>query len=121
MDRVLRRLGFVPVRQKGSHLFYRHPDGRTTTIPQHKGRDPRSRSSGRSWPISGYRRTSSCVCFGREQRTGSSLAWRRREPVELSPSQSAAAGTRAWAAARSWFSSNSRRRISSSPMSAGQP
>ncbi len=39
MDRVLRRLGFVPVRQKGSHLFYRHPDGRTTTVPQHKGRD----------------------------------------------------------------------------------
>ena len=39
MDRVLRQLGFVPVRQKGSHLFYRHPDGRTTTVPQHKGRD----------------------------------------------------------------------------------
>lgn len=39
MDRVLRKLGFAPVRQKGSHVFYRHPDGRTTTVPHHKGRD----------------------------------------------------------------------------------
>jgi predicted RNA binding protein YcfA (HicA-like mRNA interferase family) len=39
MDRVLRRQGFVRVRQKGSHVFYRHPDGRTTTVPHHKGRD----------------------------------------------------------------------------------
>ena len=39
MDRVLRRLGFTPVRQKGSHVFYRHADGRTTTAPNHPGRD----------------------------------------------------------------------------------
>ncbi|MCC7355182.1 MAG: type II toxin-antitoxin system HicA family toxin [Anaerolineae bacterium] len=39
MDRVLRRLGFAAVRQKGSHVFYRHPDGRTTTVPNHRGRD----------------------------------------------------------------------------------
>ncbi|MBI4249271.1 MAG: type II toxin-antitoxin system HicA family toxin [Elusimicrobia bacterium] len=26
------------MRQKGSHAFYRHPDGRTTTLPHH-GRD----------------------------------------------------------------------------------
>ena len=39
MDRVLRKLGFARVRQKGSHVFYRHPDGRTTTVPQHRGRD----------------------------------------------------------------------------------
>ena len=31
MDNVLRRLGFLAVRQKGSHVFYRHTDGRTTT------------------------------------------------------------------------------------------
>ncbi len=37
--RVLFRLGFSAVRQKGSHVFYRHPDGRTTTLPHHKGRD----------------------------------------------------------------------------------
>jgi predicted RNA binding protein YcfA (HicA-like mRNA interferase family) len=39
MELVLRRLGFTAVRQKGSHVFYRHPDGRTTTIPRHGGRD----------------------------------------------------------------------------------
>jgi predicted RNA binding protein YcfA (HicA-like mRNA interferase family) len=39
MDRLLASLGFVPVRQRGSHVFYRHPDGRTTTVPNHPGRD----------------------------------------------------------------------------------
>ena len=39
MDRLLRRIGFVAVRQKGSHVFYRHVDGRTTTLPNHPGRD----------------------------------------------------------------------------------
>ena len=33
------RLGFKAVRQRGSHVFYRHPDGRTTTLPNHPGRD----------------------------------------------------------------------------------
>ena len=39
MDKVLLSLGFQRVRQKGSHIFYRNPDGRTTTIPNHPGRD----------------------------------------------------------------------------------
>ena len=39
MEKVLLHLGFAPVRQKGSHVFYRHPDGRTTTVPHHRGRD----------------------------------------------------------------------------------
>jgi len=39
MESVLFRLGFELVRQKGSHVFYRHPDGRTTTVPNHPGRD----------------------------------------------------------------------------------
>ena len=39
MEKVLLSLGFKPVRQKGSHVFYRHPDGRTTTVPNHPGRD----------------------------------------------------------------------------------
>lgn len=38
MEKVLLRLGFEKVRQKGSHAFYRHPDGRTTTVPHHKTR-----------------------------------------------------------------------------------
>ncbi|HEX4349139.1 MAG TPA: type II toxin-antitoxin system HicA family toxin [Verrucomicrobiae bacterium] len=37
--RLLERLGFVNVRQRGSHIQYRHPDGRGTTVPMHKGRD----------------------------------------------------------------------------------
>lgn len=37
-ERLLLLLGFTIVRQKGSHVFYRHLDGRTTTIPHHKGR-----------------------------------------------------------------------------------
>jgi predicted RNA binding protein YcfA (HicA-like mRNA interferase family) len=39
MERVLKTLGFAAVRQRGSHIFYRHPDGRTTTVPHHAGRD----------------------------------------------------------------------------------
>jgi predicted RNA binding protein YcfA (HicA-like mRNA interferase family) len=37
--RLLERLGFVAVRQRGSHVQDRHPDGRGTTVPLHKGRD----------------------------------------------------------------------------------
>jgi predicted RNA binding protein YcfA (HicA-like mRNA interferase family) len=39
MDKILRRLDFEAVRQKGSHVFYRHADGRTTTLPNHGNRD----------------------------------------------------------------------------------
>jgi predicted RNA binding protein YcfA (HicA-like mRNA interferase family) len=39
MEKVFLKLGFQVVRQKGSHVFYRHPDGRTTTLPCHPGRD----------------------------------------------------------------------------------
>ena len=38
MEKLLLRLGFEKVRQRGSHAFYRHPDGRTTTVPHHKAR-----------------------------------------------------------------------------------
>jgi predicted RNA binding protein YcfA (HicA-like mRNA interferase family) len=37
--RFLESLGFVQVRQKGSHKFFRHADGRTATVPDHKGED----------------------------------------------------------------------------------
>lgn len=39
MEKLLFALGFEWTRQKGSHAFYRHPDGRTTTVPHHRGRD----------------------------------------------------------------------------------
>jgi len=32
---ILKKLGFLEIRQKGSHLFMEHPDGRTTLIPMH--------------------------------------------------------------------------------------
>lgn len=38
LERLLFALGFIKTRQKGSHAFYRHPDGRTTTLPHHAGR-----------------------------------------------------------------------------------
>ena len=37
--RVLERMGFVEVRQRGSHKQYRHADGRSTTVPFHSRRD----------------------------------------------------------------------------------
>ena len=36
---ILERLGFLEVRQKGSHKQFRHPDDRGTTVPFHAGRD----------------------------------------------------------------------------------
>jgi len=39
LERVLLLLGFAFIRQKGSHKFYRHPDGRYTTIPFHGNTD----------------------------------------------------------------------------------
>ena len=36
---ILKRLGFAEVRQRGSHKQFRHPDGRSTTVPFHSGRD----------------------------------------------------------------------------------
>jgi predicted RNA binding protein YcfA (HicA-like mRNA interferase family) len=35
----LASLGFVQVRQRGSHKFFRHADGRTATVPDHRGED----------------------------------------------------------------------------------
>jgi len=39
MEKLRLALGFVTIRQKGSHVFYRHPDGKLTTLPHHHGRD----------------------------------------------------------------------------------
>ena len=36
---MLERLGFEETRQRGSHKQFRHPDGRSTTVPFHRGRD----------------------------------------------------------------------------------
>jgi predicted RNA binding protein YcfA (HicA-like mRNA interferase family) len=34
--KALAKVGFVPVRQKGSHVFLRHVDGRRTVVPLHE-------------------------------------------------------------------------------------
>jgi predicted RNA binding protein YcfA (HicA-like mRNA interferase family) len=39
MIAILINLGFKEIRQKGSHRFFQHQDGRTTVIPFHKGDD----------------------------------------------------------------------------------
>jgi predicted RNA binding protein YcfA (HicA-like mRNA interferase family) len=36
---LLETLGFIEVRQRGSHKQFRHADGRCTTVPFHAGRD----------------------------------------------------------------------------------
>jgi predicted RNA binding protein YcfA (HicA-like mRNA interferase family) len=39
ITKILKKLGFEMVRQKGSHQQFRHADGRATTVPDHSGRD----------------------------------------------------------------------------------
>ncbi len=35
--KALGRAGFQILRQRGSHVYLKHPDGRTTVVPIHKG------------------------------------------------------------------------------------
>lgn len=35
LEKVAKRLGFQKIRQKVSHARWKHPDGRSTTIPIH--------------------------------------------------------------------------------------
>ncbi len=37
LAKTLEKLGFEFKRQKGSHMFFEHQDGRTTTVPNHPG------------------------------------------------------------------------------------
>ncbi|OGI19074.1 MAG: hypothetical protein A3B68_07685 [Candidatus Melainabacteria bacterium RIFCSPHIGHO2_02_FULL_34_12] len=39
LEKILLKLGFIKTRQKGSHAFYKHHDGRYTVIPHHPSRD----------------------------------------------------------------------------------
>ena len=39
LQTILSRLGFTLLRQRGSHAFWQHPDGRATIVPMHKGQD----------------------------------------------------------------------------------
>ena len=35
--KILTKIGFKVTRRRGSHVFLRHEDGRTTVIPIHRG------------------------------------------------------------------------------------
>ncbi|HEX73935.1 MAG TPA: type II toxin-antitoxin system HicA family toxin [Dehalococcoidia bacterium] len=35
--KALGKTGFQVLRQKGSHIYLKHPDGRATVVPVHKG------------------------------------------------------------------------------------
>ena len=37
--RALKRAGFEKIRQRGSHVRLRHPDGRVVTVPIHPGKE----------------------------------------------------------------------------------
>ncbi|WP_456329708.1 type II toxin-antitoxin system HicA family toxin [Archaeoglobus sp.] len=37
--KVLVKLGFTVVRQRGSHVILKHPDGRVTVVPVHQGEE----------------------------------------------------------------------------------
>lgn len=39
ISKVLHKLGFYCKRQEGSHMFFEHPDGRTTVVPNHGGEE----------------------------------------------------------------------------------
>ena len=37
--KCLEKEGFKQIRQKGSHRFYRHPDGKITVVPMHSNKE----------------------------------------------------------------------------------
>tara|TARA_Y100000034_G_C6857337_1_gene389811 strand:- start:184 stop:414 length:231 start_codon:yes stop_codon:yes gene_type:complete len=39
LAKIIEKLGFVYYRTSGSHMTYKHSDGRKTTIPHHAGQD----------------------------------------------------------------------------------
>ena len=39
VSKTLKNLGFELKRQEGSHMFFEHPDWRTTVIPNHGGEE----------------------------------------------------------------------------------
>lgn len=39
LGKIVEKMGFEFSHQKGSHLVYKHPDGRKTTIPHHSGEE----------------------------------------------------------------------------------
>ena len=39
LARIVEKFGFIYSHTTGSHMVYKHPDGRKTTIPHHSGEE----------------------------------------------------------------------------------
>jgi len=39
LAKIVERFGFLHTHTTGSHMMYRHPDGRRATIPHHSGEE----------------------------------------------------------------------------------
>ena len=39
LNKILEKLGFKFIRQEGSHMFFEHPNGKTTVVPNHPSED----------------------------------------------------------------------------------
>ena len=39
LAKIVAKLGFIFDHQTGSHMVFKHPDGRKTTIPNHSGEE----------------------------------------------------------------------------------
>ena len=39
LAKIVEKFGFIYSHTTGSHMVYKHPDGRKTTIPHHSGED----------------------------------------------------------------------------------
>ena len=39
LSKILIKMGFMKVRQEGSHVFFQHSDGRATVVPYHSGEE----------------------------------------------------------------------------------
>ena len=37
--KIINKMGFELIRQRGSHVYLKHKDGRCTVVPLHSGRD----------------------------------------------------------------------------------
>ena len=73
---ILQQLGFVEVRQSGSHKQYRHPDGRVTTVPTIRVATSRPHSCGPLQETSASTFASSCVAPDTQVAARVDFRWR---------------------------------------------
>lgn len=76
VEKDLARVGFEPVRQKGSHVVFRNGEGRSLTVPDHGGSDI---AKGTMRSIARQAGVDPDDLFGDRPRRGG----REREPMDL--------------------------------------